>query len=220
MKILRSIILFIQHLTESNFVFSLKFSADTTLIGQNIIAELLQLSCLYNKRFLRFLWGWLKEPTLKEHFANVFELEILRGKISAVNPVKPPRPLPKVKLPEENLPAKKPPQPLPEEIVPVKKTISVGGRRKRYAYPYTPSIWNTNKQLDNNCYNFANNKVTDTFAQPGRGSGAMCTVQDSVCMRNSAVNDHLEFLEVAAGAPIPRVPNGKKHLVALYVNPG
>ena len=163
----------------------------------------------------------MKEPTLKEHFANVFELEIVRGKISAVNPaVKPPRPLPIVKLPEENLPAKKPPQPPPEEIVPAKKTISVGGRRKRYAYPYTPSTWNTNKQLDNNCYNYANNKVTDTFAQPGRGSGAKCRAQDAVCMRNSAVNDHLEFMDVAAGAPIPRVPNGKKHLVALYVRPG
>ena len=206
MKILRSIILFIQHLTESNFVFSLKFSVDTTLIGQNIIAELLQLSCLYNKRFLRFLSGWLEETKLEKYFEDIHNLEILTGKSSAVNPVRPPRPLPEVKLPEENVPAK--------------KTISVGGRRKRYAYRYTPSIWNTNKQLDNNCYNFANNKITDTFAQPGRGSGAKCLVQDAVCMRNAAVNDHLEFLEAAIGTPIPPVPSGKKHLVALYVNPG
>ena len=104
MKILRSIILFIQHLTESNFVFSLKFSADTTLIGQNIIAELLQLSCLYNKRFLRFLWGWSKEPALKAHFAEVLEQEIKPGKISAVNPaLRPPRPLLKGKSEEETV---------------------------------------------------------------------------------------------------------------------
>ena len=208
MKILRSIILFIQHLTESNFVFSLKFSANTTLIGQNIIAELLQLSCLYNKKFLRFLWGWLKEPALKAHFADVFKLEIQPGKISAVNPAfRPPRPLPKGKSEEETVLAK--------------KTISVGGRRKRYAYRYSPVFWNTgNTQQDNNCYNYANNKPTDTFAQPGRGSGAKCVLQDEICMRNAAVNDHLEFLEVALGAPIPPVPSGKKHLVALYVNPG
>ncbi|CAH3198134.1 unnamed protein product [Porites evermanni] len=150
--------------------------------------------------------GWLEETKLEKYFEDIHNLEILTGKSSAVNPVRPPRPLPEVKLPEENVPAK--------------KTISVGGRRKRYAYRYTPSIWNTNKQLDNNCYNFANNKITDTFAQPGRGSGAKCLVQDAVCMRNAAVNDHLEFLEAAIGTPIPPVPSGKKHLVALYVNPG
>ena len=208
MKILRSIILFIQHLTESNFVFSLKFSADTTLIGQNIIAELLQLSCLYNKRFLRFLSGWLKEPKLKDLFETVYKLEIFPGKISAVNPAfKPPRPLPKVKS--------------SEEIVPAKKTISVGGRRKRYAYQYAPAIWNTaNKQLDNNCYNYANNKATDTFAQPGRGSGAMCQYKRPDCMRNAAINDHLETLDLPPDAPLPLAPSGKKHLVALFINPG
>ena len=36
MKILRSIILFLGHFTESNFVFSLKFSADTTLNGFSV----------------------------------------------------------------------------------------------------------------------------------------------------------------------------------------
>ena len=145
---------------------------------------------------------------MKAHFEEVLEKEIKPGKISAVNPpFRPPRPLPKGKSEEETVLAK--------------KTISVGGRRKRYAYRYSPFFWNTgNAQLDNNCYNYANNKPTDTYAQPGRGSGAKCERQDEICMRNAAVNDHLEFLEVALGAPIPPVPSGKKHLVALYVNPG
>jgi hypothetical protein len=36
------------------------------------------------------------------------------------------------------------------------------------------SYWNNAQhQYDNNCYNFASNKRTDTFAQPGRGTGHM-----------------------------------------------
>lgn len=38
---------------------------------------------------------------------------------------------------------------------------------------YGPSYWNTNNtiRLNNNCYNYAANKRTDTFAQPGRYNG-------------------------------------------------
>ena len=40
---------------------------------------------------------------------------------------------------------------------------------------YTPAFWNDNGtiQYHNNCYNYANDKRTDTFAQPGRRAGAM-----------------------------------------------
>lgn len=38
--------------------------------------------------------------------------------------------------------------------------------------PYNPGRWNLpNVQPYNNCYNYANDKITNTFAQPGRGSG-------------------------------------------------
>ncbi|MEQ8214119.1 MAG: hypothetical protein ABRQ35_09505, partial [Smithellaceae bacterium] len=39
--------------------------------------------------------------------------------------------------------------------------------------PYSPAFWNDGGtvQLNNNCYNYGNNKRTDTFAQPGRRSG-------------------------------------------------
>lgn len=40
---------------------------------------------------------------------------------------------------------------------------------------YHPQFWNDNGtvQSGNNCYNYSNNKRTDTFAQPGRRAGAM-----------------------------------------------
>ena len=39
--------------------------------------------------------------------------------------------------------------------------------------PYNPEKWNDGGtiQYNNNCYNFANDERTDTFAQPGRASG-------------------------------------------------
>lgn len=38
---------------------------------------------------------------------------------------------------------------------------------------YNPGYWNNDatRRKRNNCYNYTNNKATNTFAQPGRGSG-------------------------------------------------
>lgn len=43
--------------------------------------------------------------------------------------------------------------------------------------PYSPSYWNDGGTVQdrNNCYNYGNNKRTDTFAQPGRAAGAQYT---------------------------------------------
>lgn len=40
---------------------------------------------------------------------------------------------------------------------------------------YDPGKWNNDPTIlrRNNCYNYANDKITNTFAQPGRGSGTM-----------------------------------------------
>lgn len=96
-------------------------------------------------------------------------------------------------------------------------------KHKRYAYKYDPNPWNgLFAMLHNNCYNYANNKITDTFAQPGRGSGeGMLRVFFPASVRNAAINDGLENLETDPGPiqPVPRTPNGKKHLVALVVRP-
>jgi hypothetical protein len=39
--------------------------------------------------------------------------------------------------------------------------------------PFNPGKWNNNPTIlqNNNCYNYANDKITNTFAQPGKGSG-------------------------------------------------
>ena len=40
------------------------------------------------------------------------------------------------------------------------------------APPYGPASWNSSLiRMRNNCYNYANDQITNTFAQPGRGSG-------------------------------------------------
>ncbi|KYF80490.1 hypothetical protein BE17_15910 [Sorangium cellulosum] len=43
--------------------------------------------------------------------------------------------------------------------------------------PYNPGFWNNDPTVrtKNNCYNYASNKRTNTFAQPGRGCGSMYT---------------------------------------------
>lgn len=112
-----------------------------------------------------------------------------------------------------------------QEITQVAKTKgkpSTSSRIKRYAYPYEPNRWNVPFTIaNNNCYNYANNKATNTYAQPGRGSGDMLTAFVPASVRNSAVNDGLENLDTdpLPAQPVPKPPNGKKHLVALVVHP-
>jgi len=45
-------------------------------------------------------------------------------------------------------------------------------KTKRFAPDYFPSEWNgnRNKLRNNNCYNYANDRSTGTFAQPGRAA--------------------------------------------------
>lgn len=47
---------------------------------------------------------------------------------------------------------------------------------------YAPAYWNDHGtiQYNNNCYNYANNKRTDTFAQPGRGGGSSAYPYSSI----------------------------------------
>jgi hypothetical protein len=48
------------------------------------------------------------------------------------------------------------------------------GLKILFAPRFNPGRWNDLPKIchHNNCYNYANNKITNTFAQPGRGSGA------------------------------------------------
>lgn len=81
-------------------------------------------------------------------------------------------------------------------------------------YPlYEPSTWNGGTVTMNNCYNYANNKRTNTFAQPGRASGETAVDMSCAVVHAAAIRDGLE--------PItdPYDPS-YKNAVALVVAPG
>jgi hypothetical protein len=82
---------------------------------------------------------------------------------------------------------------------------------------YEPAWWNDGgqKQLNNNCYNYATNYRTDTFAQPGRAAGAMYTALTCASVLPAAVKDALEDTP-AANNKCP----AEGHLVALVIAPG
>jgi hypothetical protein len=83
--------------------------------------------------------------------------------------------------------------------------------------PFNPAFWNTNPAVraHNNCYNYASNKRTDTFAQPGRGCGSQYRAITCPEVTRAALCDGLHrryhcFPETER----PR------YLVALVVAPG
>jgi transcriptional regulator with XRE-family HTH domain len=82
---------------------------------------------------------------------------------------------------------------------------------------YNPGFWNNDPNIRsrNNCYNYASNKRTDTFAQPGRGSGHMYTAITCPAVSQAALYDGLHRRYVC-------FPDSEKprYLVALVVAPG
>lgn len=81
---------------------------------------------------------------------------------------------------------------------------------------YEPAWWNVpQRQPFNNCYNYATNYRTDTFAQPGLAAGSMYTAFSCSSVGQAAVKDDLI-----------NTPNGRNkcpkegHLVALVIWPG
>lgn len=83
---------------------------------------------------------------------------------------------------------------------------------------YNPGFWNNNPTTlqNNNCYNYANNQVTNTFAQPGRATGHQYTQLTCASVQPAAQSDGL--------APTPNFSShlaaGKGWFVALVVAPG
>lgn len=80
---------------------------------------------------------------------------------------------------------------------------------------YTPTFWNDSGlvQYNNNCYNYSNNKRTDTFAQPGRRAGAMYTSLSCASVRPAAVADGVIELPASGNC-------GSEDKLALVVAPG
>jgi hypothetical protein len=108
------------------------------------------------------------------------------------------------------------------------------GRIKRYAPDYneaTSTLWNENSvRENNNCYNYANDKITNTKAVPGRASGKTPEIKRNTPptvtterVKNYAKADGLRSLEnkPTARDPVPGEPDDQnRHLVALVVAPG
>jgi hypothetical protein len=86
----------------------------------------------------------------------------------------------------------------------------------RCAPEYEPGWWNVPvRQPYNNCYNYATNYRTNTFAQPGKAAGAQYTSLNCASVRPAAIADEL--------IDVPQADNicpSEGHLVALVVAPG
>ncbi|GAA4321338.1 hypothetical protein GCM10023149_21150 [Mucilaginibacter gynuensis] len=76
--------------------------------------------------------------------------------------------------------------------------------------PFNPGKWNIpSVQPFNNCYNYANDKITNTFAQPGRGSGSEIT--DVSCPTVSAAAQRDGQIAVSNASSTPE----QGHFIAL-----
>ncbi len=85
-----------------------------------------------------------------------------------------------------------------------------------FAPAYNPGYWNNtpSRRTNNNCYNYAANKATNSFAQPGRATGHMYTALTCPSVRPAAIGDGLR---VRPGFSSP-LPVG--WYVALVIWPG
>lgn len=79
---------------------------------------------------------------------------------------------------------------------------------------FNPAFWNDPAHISkNNCYNYATNRRTDTFAQPGRASGHMYAHINCTDVGNGAVSDGGTF----SCAPDNQKP---RWYMALVIAPG
>lgn len=81
---------------------------------------------------------------------------------------------------------------------------------------FNPGFWNTPAvQPHNNCYNYARNWRTDTFAQPGRAHGAQTSTMACGTVTTAALADGL--VKRCDCLPISEWP---RRLMALVIDPG
>ena len=81
---------------------------------------------------------------------------------------------------------------------------------------YNPGKWNNdpNIRMKNNCYNYANDKITNTFAQPGRGTGSTGPYPPQCSgTGDAAVRDGLSRVSNPSMTP------AQGQIVALVVSP-
>ena len=83
---------------------------------------------------------------------------------------------------------------------------------------YEPAVWNDNNgiQFNNNCYNYACNMRTGTYAQPGLASGNLYNSLDCLEVGQGAESDGLVPIDCDRGCGCRECC----HLVALVMAPG
>ena len=106
-------------------------------------------------------------------------------------------------------------------LQPVTSSVS---RTRRASPPYEPVLWQTRRrELCNNCYNYANNRPTYNFAQPGFNK--VEPPQEHTYAQKihfKALRDTLTDVPAADldANGVPVQPNDNRHVVALVVRPG
>ncbi|CAF0772597.1 unnamed protein product [Rotaria sordida] len=71
------------------------------------------------------------------------------------------------------------------------------------------------RQTENNCYAYGTDIVTNTYPQPGRGSGKIWSFNTCVDMGNASVRDGLVY----NGTKLPKKPPENGHFAALLIWP-
>ena len=101
----------------------------------------------------------------------------------------------------------------------VKKDVDV---IEHYAPKYNPERWNKYDLIRtyNNCYNYANQKITNSFAQPGYASGNPITDITPAEATKACESDGLVKMDVDPSAPVPEAPPQPNCLIALMVQEG
>eukprot|EP00743_Colponemidia_sp_Colp-15_P004126 GILK01004454.1.p1 GENE.GILK01004454.1~~GILK01004454.1.p1 ORF type:complete len:354 (+),score=41.66 GILK01004454.1:39-1064(+) len=73
----------------------------------------------------------------------------------------------------------------------------------------------TTEQWNNNCYNYGNDVLTNSFAQPGRGTSAKWQVNTCEDVKRAAVSDGLTWV----GTSLPQEHPDHGHYIALLIWP-
>lgn len=102
------------------------------------------------------------------------------------------------------------------------KRVKVGDKIQHYAPKLNLPRWNEHFfiRFNNNCYNYGNDKITNSFAQPGDASGNPFADYTNEDLLSSAESDGLVPMDVADNDPCPEAPEQPNCLVALFVAPG
>jgi hypothetical protein len=115
-------------------------------------------------------------------------------------------------------PRPRPPIPPKESPNPLRTTVD-DAKCKKCQYEvsqFNPGFWNTAAvQPHNNCYNYARNLRTNTFAQPGRAHGAQASTMACSNVSKAALADGLK--KRCNCLPQSEYP---RRLMALVIDPG